>query len=914
MSNKEEIFKKTSKTTKKLELSIEGMHCASCALNIENSINKLDGVKAEVDVNTNKARVEYDPEKIDISDIDKSVEDAGFHVRKSEVTLKIQGMHCANCVLNIEEALNKVDGVTNATVNLNSGNALVVYDSNTVTIEDMGNVIKDLGFNFLGVADQIDVDIDDKLYERDLKDKRNRIIVGFVFSGILMGIMFTPHMVFHEIGISMSMLSLIIAIIPFIYVSYPIVKGGFNSLIHKNLDMDVMYTMGILVAFVSSLLGTFNIVLDSSFMFYETAIMLASFLMLGRFLEARAKRKTSTSIKELIGLQPKTATLLVKNDENDEEEFIEKQILIEDINIDDLLLVRPGDKIPADSIVSSGNSYVDEAMITGEPIPKLKDKGENVFAGTINQDGILRIKAKKIGKETVLSQIIKLVEKAQSSKPPVQQIADKVVKYFIPTILTIAILSFVVWYFVFGSDLLFALTTLISVLVVACPCALGLATPTAVTVGIGKAAEYGILIKNGSTLENAGNIDVAVFDKTGTITEGQPKIEDIFIIDKNESILKRNEVIKNTDGHWIVVEDPAVPGKSVNVEVEELNKDSLENNKSDIVENEIIRLIASLENNSTHPIAKTIVKKAEDLNLTFHSVDNFENITGKGLKGEINGKTILAGNNYLLEDENISDIENIVIYSNAQEKYNEFIDQGKTAIFLVYDNHIMGIITLMDKIRDKSKKTIEELHSMDISTYMITGDNEKTANNVANSVGIDRVMANVLPNEKLDKVVEIQNKEKLKQEKEGVLKKEIEKIEGKAEGITKKSKQVLFVGDGINDAPALSQADIGVALGSGTDIAMESGDVVLMEGNLENVVAAIQFSKKVMTRIKENIFWAFAYNIILIPIAAGLLYPFFGIVFRPEFAALAMALSSVTVISLSLMLKGYIPPIKRGGN
>ena len=428
------------------------------------------------------------------------------------------------------------------------------------------------------------------------------------------------------------------------------------------------------------------------------------------------------------------------------------------------------------------------------------------------------------------------------------------------------------------------------------------------------------MIKNGETLENAGNISVAAFDKTGTITEGKPVVDDIFIIDETESILKRNEVIKNTNGEWIVVDDPSVPGKPVNVEplknnaVNDVNihreNESLKELNTEDIEKEVIKLLASLENNSNHPIAKAIVKKADELNINLESVNNFENVTGKGLKGEIFGKIVLAGNNSLLKDENIPDTENIVTYSNAQEKYNEFISQGKTTIFLVYDNHIKGIITLVDKIRDNSKRTIDELHKMNISTYMLTGDNEKTAKNVAESVGIDNVMANVLPNEKLDKVVEIQNQESFKQEKEGKLKKEIETIEGKIEGIKKNSKEVVFVGDGINDAPALSQANVGVALGSGTDIAMESGDIVLMEGNLENVVAAIQFSNKVMTRIKENIFWAFAYNIILIPVAAGVLYPFFGILFRPELAGLAMALSSVTVISLSLMLKNYIPPIK----
>ena len=918
-------MEKKDNSTKKIELPIEGMSCASCALNVENSIKKLDGAKAEVNINTEKATVEYNPEKIAIFDIEKTVEDAGFKVRKSEVTVKIGGMHCANCVLNIEKTLNELDGVYSATVNLSLEKALVSYNNELVNINDIKKAIENLGFDFLGLAEKIDGETEDKLYEKDLKDKKNRIIIGFIFSSLLMGLMFTPHMFFHNLGISMALLSLIIGIVPFTYVSYPIIKGGLNSLTHRNLDMDVMYSMGILVAFISSILGTFNIVLDSSFMFYETAIMLASFLTLGRFLESRAKRKTSTSIKKLIGLQPKTATLLVKkdgknyynidNDNNDnnennynngdkkdnENEFEEKQILIEDIAIDNLLLVRPGDKIPVDAVVVSGNSYVDEAMITGEPMPKLKEKEESVFAGTINQEGILKIKAKKIGKETVLSQIIELVEKAQSSKPNAQRIADKVVKYFIPTILTIAILSFILWYLIFDSTLLFALTTLISVLVVACPCALGLATPTAVTVGIGRAAEYGILIKNGETLENSGNVDVAIFDKTGTITEGKGEIEDIFIIDKTESVLKRNEVIENTGGEWIVVEDPSVPGKLVSMKQEEIEKNPLQETKTkEICEKEILKLIASLENNSTHPIAKAIVKKADELGLNLEIVDEFENIAGKGLKGKINGKTILAGNQALLERENISDRENIVTYSKTLEKYNEFVNQGKTPIFLVYDNHIKGIITIIDKIRENSKETIQELHKMNINTYMVTGDNHRSAKNVADLVGIDNVIAGVLPNEKLDKVVEIQNQKELKGKLEEVL--------------DNKSKKVLFVGDGINDAPALTKADIGVALGSGTDIAMESGDIVLMDSNLENVVAAIQFSKKIMRRIKENIFWAFAYNIILIPIAAGLLYPFFGIVFRPEFAGLAMALSSVTVVSLSLMLKKYVPTIKQMKN
>jgi len=625
-------------------------------------------------------------------------------------------------------------------------------------------------------------------------------------------------------GLSMGLLSLIISIIPFIYVSLPILKAGFNGLIHKNLNMDVMYSMGIVVAFISSVLGTFHIVLDHTFMFYESAIMLPSFLLIGRYLEAKAKNKTSTAIKELIGLQPKNAILLIL-DENDNV-LEEKTIPISDINIDDILIVKPGDKIPVDGEIFEGNSYIDESMINGEPIPRTVKKGDNIFAGTINQDGVLKIIAKKIGKETVLSQIITLVEKAQSSRPPVQKIANTAVSYFIPVVFVIAIVTFLTWYFILNSTLLFALTTLISILVVACPCALGLATPTAVTVGTGRAAEYGILIKDGDALENTGKANVVAFDKTGTITEGKPVVDDILSYDfSNEETLK---------------------------------------------------YIASLEKNSNHPIAKAILNKAREMDLKMFDVDEFENLSGKGIYGSVDGDDVLVGNLTLLESRNIS------INGDVLKDFENLVNKNKTTIFLVINNDIKGIITLSDKIKDNSKRTIEELHKMDTKTYMLTGDNEKTAKDVGTKVGIDNIEANVLPDDKLNIVKSIQNE----------------------------NNKVIFVGDGINDAPALTQANIGVAMGNGTDIAMESGDIVVMEGDLENVVAAIQFSKKVMKRIKQNIFWAFAYNGILIPVAAGILYPSFGIVFMPEWAALAMALSSVTVISLSLALKRYVPPIK----
>lgn len=807
---------------KEMDLPIEGMHCASCVLSLNKTFEKVEGVESvDADLASNKLHLTVNPKKLPFDEIETLVKNLGFELHTDEVTLKLNGMHCASCVMNVENFLIRLNGIFDVKADLTSQTARINYDKTKVTVKDMEEVINSLGFEVLGIDGQLEIN-EDEIYKNDLKDKRNRIIVGFAASAVLMALMYIH---WHPFGLSMGITSLIISILPFLYVSLPTLRAGFNGLVHKNLNMDVMYSMGITVAYISSILGTFNIVLDHSFMFYETAIMLPSFLLIGRYLEAKAKKKTSDSIRELIGLQP-TAATLIELDSNGNI-VSQKEVNIKEIQIGDILLVRPGDKIPVDGEVIGGHSYVDESMINGEPIPKAKRDGEEVFAGTINQDGVLHIKAKKIGSKTVLSNIIRLVEKAQSSRPPVQKLANTAVSYFIPTILTIAVVVFLLWYFVFDSTLLFALTTLISILVVACPCALGLATPTAVTVGVGRAAEFGILIKNGDTLENAGKIDVAAFDKTGTITEGQPEVDDVICYG--------------------------------------------------ISENELVELAASVEKNSNHPIAKAIVRKANDMNLELIQTSSFENITGKGLKAQVNDKDVLAGNKKLLESQDIE------IPQSVLEEYGRLEDLSKTIILIGVDREIKGILSLSDKIKANSKRTIEELHKMGIETYMLTGDNKKTASTVASAVGIDNVCAGVLPENKLDIVKNLQ----------------------------KEDKTVLFVGDGINDAPALTQANIGVAMGNGTDIAMESGDIVVMEGDLENVVAAVQFSKKVMTRIKENLFWAFAYNVILIPLAAGALYAGFGIMFMPEWSALAMALSSVTVISLSLALKGYVPAIKK---
>ncbi len=825
---------------KSMDLPIEGMHCASCVLSVNKTFGKIEGVEeVDADLAANKLHITIDPKKISYEEMERLVKNLGFELHTDEMTLRIQGMHCASCTMNVENFLIRVEGIFDVKADLTSQTAQIRYDSSKLDMDEVEKVIESLGFELLGIEGQTEID-EEAIYQKDLKDKLTRIIVGVVFTAILMVLMFSgwdPLMgpiasLNQSTGLhisAMGLLSLIVSIGPFIYISLPILKAGWNGLSHKNLNMDVMYSMGIMVAYVSSILGTFGIVLDHTFMFYDSAVMLPAFLMIGRYLEARAKKRTSDSIRELIGLQPTVATA-IEVDENGEITS-QEEISISDIVLDDLLLVKPGEKIPVDGDVVGGESYVDESMINGEPIPKVKKDGEEVFAGTINQDGVLYIKAKKIGKETVLSNIIRLVEKAQSSRPPVQKFANTIVTYFIPVILTIAIVVFLIWYFVLGATLLFSLTCLISILVVACPCALGLATPTAVTVGVGRAAEFGILIKNGDTLENAGQLDVAAFDKTGTITEGKPEVDDVI---------------------------------SYNTSDEDL-----------------IKLVASVEQNSTHPIAKAIVNKAREMDIELYQTSEFENITGKGLKAEINSSEILAGNLALMESENVE------VSSELVDRYHELEKLSKTIIFLAQDKTVKGILSLSDKIKENSKRTIEELHKMGVETYMLTGDNESTALNVAREVGIDNVKAGVLPENKLDIVKETQENN---------------------------TRTVLFVGDGINDAPALTQADIGVAMGNGTDIAMESGDIVVMEGDLENVVAAIQFSKKVMRRIKENIFWAFAYNSILIPIAAGVLYPAFGITFEPALAGLAMAMSSVTVISLSLMLKRYVPEIKRKSN
>jgi len=803
---------------KKAEIKISGMHCATCAVNIEESLTGLRDVsKVQVNFGTDTAHVEYDPSKVSLATIEKAVKDVGYEVINSQVTIKVGGMMCATCVETIETALKELPGIVTATVNLGTEKAYVFYNPSLSGIEDMKKAIEEAGYQYLGISGEVSEEAEKIARDKDLHDKYVRFIIGFAVSIPLMLAMWLP------LPVSMQQLGYVMLVIStpvFAFVASPIFRAAWISLSHRMLSMDVMYAMGTGVAFVSSVLGTFGIVLTHEFMFYDTAIMLAAFLMLGRYLEGRAKGRTSEAIKKLAGLRVRTAMVI--------RDGKEAEVSVEDVVVGDHLLVKPGAKVPVDGEVVSGESYVNEAMITGEPIPPLKTVGSHVVGGTLNTNSVLTIKATKVGRETMLARIIQMVEDAQGSKPPVQRIADIAVTYFIPVVLLVAALTFVVWFFLLGSTLLFALTALISILVVACPCALGLATPTAVTVGVGRGAQLGILIRNGEALEVAEKVTTVIFDKTGTLTKGKPEVTDLVPVGISEETL--------------------------------------------------LSVTASVEKNSQHPLAQAVVRSAESRAVKIEPAEQFDTFGGRGVSAMVLYEIVLVGNRAFLEEKSVA------IPKELDGRIITLEGEGKTAVLVAVGGQIAGVIAIADTLKDSTKEAISRFKEMGVRIAMITGDNKRTADAIARQIGIDRVIAEVLPEDK---------------------EAEVKKLQAQGE-------VVAFVGDGINDAPALAQADVGIVIGSGTDVAIESGDIVLMKDDLLDAVAAVQLSKKVMGRIKGNIFWAFAYNAALIPVAAGVLYPSFGITFRPELAALAMAASSVTVVTLSLLLTKYIPDAKKG--
>lgn len=803
-----------SEDKKKIDLNISGMHCASCAISLEKGLQQAEGVKAAtVNFGTGRATIEYDPAVATPATLEKTVLQSGYGVLNDQVIIRIGGMTCAICVQTIESALKALDGVLEVTVNLGTERAYLTYNPSLVTLQQMRQAIVSAGYQYLGTDKEGTLNTGDEAVKADLADKLRRVIIGFAISAVLMLMMAAPSDLMH----TLMYVQFLIATPAFFWLGMPIFRAATGSLRNRTLNMDVMYAMGITVAYLSSVMGTFGIILDMNYLFYETAIMLTSFLMLGRYLEAKAKGRTSAAIRGLIQLQADSARII--------RDGAEISVPVEELLPGDQVIIRPGDRVPVDGVVVSGTSFIDESMITGEPLPAEKVPGDEVAAGTIATTGTLTIDAQRVGSDTMLARIITLVEDAQGSKPPVQRLADMVVAWFIPVVLIIAVGAGVYWYGVAGAGLQVALQTVIAVLVVACPCALGLATPTAVTVGVGRGAELGILIRNGSVLENSYRLDTVLFDKTGTLTQGKPEVTDIDVFSGTEALL--------------------------------------------------LSYATSLEYLSTHPLGEAIIKKARLKGIEPADVDDFVYVPGKGLSGVIAGGSVRAGNPEFIKETGIflSDEEEHLLSLRQTE--------GKTTVLIARDDQLTGMISLADSVKPSAKVTVQELRKMDITAGMVTGDNIRTAEAVGNAIGIKDVIAGVLPDEKEREVARLQQ-------------------EGRV---------VAFVGDGINDAPALAKADTGIAIGSGTDIAIESADIVLVRDEITDVVAALQLARAVMSRIRLNLFWAFAYNIILIPLAAGILYPV--VTFRPEYGAFAMALSSVTVISLSLLLRRYIPPVRR---
>ncbi|MFQ5814898.1 MAG: heavy metal translocating P-type ATPase [Candidatus Hydrothermarchaeaceae archaeon] len=801
------------------------MTCAMCVKTIESTLKRLEGVDdASVNLAHETAKVEYDPEKISTDAMVKAIEKVGYGVarEKKDAVVGVGGMTCATCVSTVETALQKLDGVYEADVNLAGEKARVLFDPSLVATGELKKAIEDVGYKFLGIEGEELRDTEREAREKYITELKRKVVVGFSIGALLLLMVFGEH-----IGLPTHLIPRPLWVHFFVttpamyYVARSIFKAAYRALRNRTLNMDVMYALGIGSAYSASVFSTLGL-LPPEYVFYEAAVLLAAFLMLGRLLETLAKGRTSEAIKKLLGLRAKTAIVLRDGGE--------VEVPVDEVEVGDIVVVKPGGKIPVDGVVVEGESYVDESMITGEPIPNLKKQGNEIIGATINTNSVLKFKATKIGKDTLLFQIIKMVEEAISTKPPIQRLADRVVAYFIPVVLVSALLAFIYWNFfgtVIGMDqTLFAFIALISVVVIACPCAFGLATPTALTVGMGNGAEQGILIRSGDALEMPRKVTTVLFDKTGTLTRGEPVVTDILVFDGEEK--------------------------------------------------ELLSIAASAEKGSEHPLAQAVVKKANDEGVAITEPEKFEAITGKGIKARVNGGSVVVGNRLLMQ-EIWSKVEGV------EEELQRLENEAKTAILVSVDGRCIGVIAIADPVKETSEVAIAALHKMGKKVAMITGDNRRTAEAIAGKLSMDRVLAEVLPQ---DKAVEVK-----RLQEEGEI--------------------VAFVGDGINDAPALAQADVGIAIGSGTDVAIESGEIVLIKDDLRDVVAAMQLSAKTIFKVKTNLFWAMAYNSILIPVAAGVLYPFTGTVFRPEWAAAAMAVSSVSVVTNSLLFKGYVPEIKK---
>jgi Cu+-exporting ATPase len=842
------VEKKKTGTSTTISLKISGMTCAACAANIEKVTTKLKGViSSTVNVSIEKASITYDPLLVNQKDIENSIVGIGYGIVKEQISFDIGGMTCAACAQNIEKVLKKLKGVESVAVNFSLAKAHVGYDSSLISVADMISAIEGIGYTASSKVDKKESqDREQKAREDEIKKQRINLIIavglGIPISLGDMSGMFPKLLWFVPSFLADNRVLFVMTTIVMLFPGRQFFVGTYKGLKHGVTDMNLLIATGTGAAYVVSVAATF-LDLGPGYMhtYYDTAALLITFIVLGRYLEATTKGKTSEAIRKLIGLQAKTARIIVDG--------IEKEVPVENVAVGNIVVVRPGEKLPVDGVVTEGMSAVDEAMITGESIPVEKNPGDNVIGSTINKSGSFKFKATKVGSDTALAQIIELVENAQTSKAPIQKIADVVAGNFILAVHVIALLAFFFWFFIgfeaFGvggsaavgmgmaddlinnsggfagvSPFLFSLMISITVLVISCPCAVGLATPAATMVGTGKGAENGILIKGGEPLEMAHKLNTIVFDKTGTLTRGEPQLTDV----------------KSSSSH---------------------------------TEEEVLRMAAIAEKGSEHPLGEAIVKGAGIRNINVPDSESFKAIAGRGVEAMFEGKRILLGTRKLM-------VENRIDVTHLNESMEKMENDGKTAMLIGLDQEAIGIVAVADTLKENSKEAVDRLHKMGIEVVMITGDNKRTASAIAKQVGIDRVLAEVLPQDKANEIKKLQ-----------------------AEG-----KIVAMVGDGINDAPALTQSDVGIAMGAGTDVAMESAGIVLIKNDLLDVVASIRLSKLTMSKIKQNLFWAFGYNTIGIPLAAGILYPFYHtIIITPALAAAFMAMSSISVTTNSLLMK-----------
>ncbi|MFB3884786.1 MAG: heavy metal translocating P-type ATPase [Thermodesulfobacteriota bacterium] len=825
---------KNPEQLERIDLPITGMSCASCAARIEKGLAQVEGVsQATVNFAAEKATVLFHPDKTDVSDLIDKVKDLGYGAKVEKVLLPIQGMTCASCVNKVEKALRSLKGVTDVSVNFATERASVEYIPEEVSIRDFKKAVQEAGYEVIEVKAGESILREEDIVERErlareaeLRRLKWKFILGAILLGPILILMYGASLLEAWPGLSKEtnfLLQFLLATPVQFWAGWQFYVGFWKATKHKTSDMNTLIAVGTSAAYFYSLMATFfphlfmvkGLMLD---VYYDTSAAIIVLILLGRFLEARAKGRTSEAIKKLIGLQPKTARVIRNGSEAD--------IPVEEVSLGDRIVVRPGEKIPVDGILKEGYSSVDESMVTGESLPVEKKAGDQVIGATINKTGTFKFEATKVGKDTVLAQIVRLVQEAQGSKPPIARMVDVIASVFVPVVILIAITTFFVWYF-FGPHpaLTYAFLNFVAVLIIACPCALGLATPTSIMVGTGKGAENGILIRGAEALETAHQLNAIVLDKTGTLTRGEPSVTDVI---ESESYDRK----------------------------------------------EILALAASAEKGSEHPLGEAIVEKAKAEGLSLFASRDFQAIPGHGIETTVDSKRILLGNLRLMEEKN-------VMFNGLSDRAQHLSDEGKTPMFLAIDGKAAGIIAVADTLKENSKEAVETLRQMGLEVVMLTGDNQRTAKAIASQIGVDRVLAEVLPEKKAEEIKRLQTE----------------------------GKKVGMVGDGINDAPALAQADVGIAIGTGTDVAMESSDITLIGGDLRGVVTAIALSRATIRNIKENLFWAFAYNTILIPVAAGALFPFFGILLNPIFAAGAMAFSSVTVVSNALRLRRFKPPM-----